>query len=52
MAGEIFIVTVNYSGYVKNATGNANIIQFLCLVKTDDVIHIIIDLFRVDILHF
>ena len=37
MTGETFIVTVNYSGHI---------IQFLCLVKTDDVIHIIIDLFR------
>ena len=52
MVAEILIVTVNFNSYETNAMANANIIQFLCLVKTDDVIHIIIDLFRVNIFPF
>lgn len=52
MAAEILIVTVNFRAYVTNARGSANITQFLCLINTGDVIHIIIDLLRVNILHF
>ena len=44
MAAEILIAAVKFSDYVTNATGSANIIQFLYLVKADNVIHIIIDL--------